>query len=317
MNLLIIDAAYIDRPYVITDKYVSYENTDDGFWGDATIHPPLSFHSYAAAMKGRFLSFPITPIGDHLNWADIVILAFEYSPAMVLPIIHKIHSQNKKVISVWKENGCRWHQEICANPEHVLQVLKVFKESDYIATYMNKSFNMLFLNKGLVKNHIKLNNVWPMSNNKIRDKFKGKIGSGVLVGPSYDTNLEINRGFWENLDIAVWYANEDEKVRVVLKRSDNGITKVLDELYPNKIEQVPYISNYYEWLDFVSTNRIVINNDLSNTHGRVTADARFTFRAFVDRNTELGQCTDEELSYENFRNLIGRAINADSIRNWS
>ena len=88
------------------DSFQSYENPEkDNYNWDSKIHPPISWHSYAACMNGRFIcASPKNKFGDHIKWADCILFTVNYNPKIALDVVLAAKKLGKKVIGAYHEN---------------------------------------------------------------------------------------------------------------------------------------------------------------------------------------------------------------------
>lgn len=290
IRLLVLEMAYCDRPQVITDRFVSYEDTDNGRWGELNVHPPVCWQGYAAALKGRFVSYPFDNWEKHLDWANIIILNFEYDHKLPLKIIDKIRKSGKKVISCWKENGARLYQELCINPNKINEILDVYNESDYVMHYPQDTITKYWP----IKNKIRLYFPYPYDIKEIRDQYANiKNKDGILIGMRPHRNAEINKGFWENLAQALSTSALETmscpKIKVIVVNKDNATIGAIKKYCGNReVEFIDYIHNYYDWLNLLAKSELVFNNDRSLTQGRVTAESELVGTRCIDTWTDYG-----------------------------
>jgi len=277
IQFLVLETSLVEKAHLITDEYISYENGE--LWKEKS-HPPISWHSYAAAFNGRFISAPHEKMKECVEWADVVLVTINYSPKASQKIIQHIQSLGKIVFSAFHENGFAFQR----NAKN-LQWLKEFRDcanqADYFLTYpMDYIFRDVYKNLGIEEQKL-VYLPQPYDLNRAHEFTTPEDErAGIFIGPRRkDDELERN-----------WILNIIRAAGTILKRDDvNPIISLINSssisneklrddlqgLYPSIIFEVYSSMPYEDYLRLIGKHQYYINDDSSSTQGQCDADALY------------------------------------------
>ena len=306
MNFLVLETSLIDRPNLISDRFISYEDGWENHWGKLDEHPPISWHSFASGMSGRFVSAPLDNWTEHIKWADMILLTWTYNPQESLKILRFCKKQGKKVIIAFHENGGMINL-LSKNLDWLIGVKSLYEETDYISHYPHKDVNFVFSDSYQHK-RVKIYNSYP------DEKWKYfEDGEGALVGIQIKDNEIEDRNFMGNISLAYHYSLNPGGVTFInsSSQSNENIKVKLENLFDSRsiINVVSKTKNWYEFLELIDKHKYVINNDWCHTQGQVTSDAMFMGKIVNDSYTEHSKCRKFDLVYSTLQKTIGEIYN--------
>lgn len=286
MNFLVCDLSRIDRPQVMgkNDRFISYEDPGcDANW-DSEIHPPISWHSYAAAMNGRIVCAPADNWQEHVKWADAVLALWDFNPKVAMQAIQDMKRLGKKVIGAFHENGDTF--QLHAKD---LDWLRNFKNCanacDAVLTYpRDKVYRSIYTAMGITRPLLYIPQPY------YSKKSPGYIiprqeRSGIFIAPRRK-HKEIERRNWiYNIILATELIGKEHNAAGIIA---NRITTINDSQTSNEvmagqlkaifggynIEVIPKLG-YHSYLKMIASHQVTINLDGSDTQGQVDADSLF------------------------------------------
>ena len=278
MNFLVCDTSLIQLSHLITDEYISYE--DGNFWNKS--HAPISWHSYAAAMNGRFISTPHEKLKECVEWADTIMVGINYHPKASQKIIESMIKQGKIVIGFFHENGDAF-QHNAKNLQWVKEFRDCANQADFFLTYpMNDVFRGIYENLGIQKEKL-VYIPQPYDLSRAHEFMTPESErKGVFIGPrKKDDELE-KRNWILNIIRAAGTINSryyDIEPLISLINSSSipneTLKKDLQDLYPYIIFDVYSPLPYEELLRLIGKHQFYINDDGSTTQGQIDADSLF------------------------------------------
>lgn len=311
MKFLILDTSLVSQQNLIGDRFISYEDGWQAHWGKTDEHPPNSWHSFACAMGGRFVSAPLDNWMGHIQWADVILLTWTYDPLESLKILRYCKKLGKKVIVAFHENGSTVNL-LAKNTGWLANCRKLYLEADYVSHYPHK--NVQFIHETeLVAHNTKMLEFFNCYPDELFVDHYQNPGTGTLIGVQFKNNEHENRNFFGNLIHAIKYV--DMGITVINSSdiiSNSNLRQSLAEFYgcdEVKINVVSKTNTWYEFLDLIDKHRYVINDDTCLTQGQVTSDAIFRGRYILDNNTahsiELKHAnSDTKFKYSYFKSII-------------
>jgi len=311
IKFLVCDLSLLDRPSWLNpcDAFLSYEDAEKNNYNwDSPIHAPNSWHSYAAAMHGRFIcASSDNDWKEHIKWADMILFTWNYNPVIASEVIRASKKMGKVCIGAFHENGS-FFQHNGKNLRWYVDYKECASECDAILSYprMN-TFTHVFKGMGL-KTYV-LDCPQPY-HTAIRKDFIVPVEErrGIMVGPCKKENEIEKRNWIFNVFRAIEATQEEgfapRITTINLDKTINnemlvGILKRFDsEIEWNVVNQLPY----HDYLRLIATHQRTINIDSSDTQGQVDADSLFVGVPLLPHNT--GHTTDFADRYFVVRNTF-------------
>lgn len=302
MNFLVLDTSLISMQHAISDRFISYEDGWQNHWGKLDEHPPNSWHSFAAAMSGRFVSAPLDNWMDHVRWADTILLTWTYSPAESLKVLRLCKKMGKKVIVAFHENGSTVNL-LVKNLDWLVDSKKLYLEADYISHYPHKYISFLGEKETKYSQILRIFNTYPdelfvnvhkddiylydYGEEEREQKDKMSNVKKILIGIQYKDNEHENRNFLGNLVEASAFNECD--ITIINSSSiisnETMQSKMREWFGRDNINVISKTKNWYDFLKLIDEHDGVINNDTSFTQGQVTSDAIFRGKRVLDYST--------------------------------
>lgn len=308
MNFLVCDLSLIDNPTLISDRFVSYEDGDyEKHWNNyPNEHALNSWHGYAAAMKGRFVSAPLDNWVDHIKWADFILFTVTYNCKMALQTIEQVKKMGKKMILAFHENGDRMFSLIKQNLQWALDFRDCANKCDFLLSYPNTTTcEVMYKGMGVTTPIVRI--VSPYWTEKMKD-FAYEKKSGCFIGPlKKDQELE-RRNWFLNVTCAIgefgksYYRNRITTINASSQPNEE-VSRILNKLIPEDKKEL-HINvigklGWYDFLKELSTYEVTINLDSSDTNGQVDIDSLFVGTPLIN---PLGYYfTDHGKMWEKFK----------------
>lgn len=280
MNFLCCDLSLYDREHLITDRFVSYENAPDFHWNNNSIHKPISFHAYAAAMKGRFVSAPLDDWNQHIKWADVVVFTFCYNCKIVKNVIEKTRALGKKVFVAFHESGDRLQFLFKNDPQWIIDFRDACNAADYVLAYYKPNVMIPFYEGlGIAREKIVGDVPQPMVL-EMRDKFLVQEKNGLFVGGRLKFAELEKRNWIYSFAYAVKIAKQKNINRIVTQNGtqikNEVLLNVLQQLAGSEIKVELYGDlPFEEYLHLLASCQSVVNFDGGDVSGQLEYDALF------------------------------------------
>ncbi|RVU00431.1 hypothetical protein EOD41_13215 [Mucilaginibacter limnophilus] len=286
MNFLVCDLSAVANPELITanDRLMSYEDVNgDANW-NSSVHAPISWHSYAAAMNGRIVSVPKDNWREQIAWADTVLALWNYDPGIAMQIIQDIKKQGKLVIGAFHENGDTLQMH-ARNVSWLIDFKNCANACDAILTYpRHKIYQHFYRTLSITTEFLE----WPQPYYTLKRKdyiIASELRQGIFIGPR-KKNHEIERRNWiYNIAMAKdligkpfgLYPEIFNKITTINDTdfSNESLKAELETLLDGCYVEVIKPLKYDDYLRTIATHQITINMDASDTQGQVDADSMF------------------------------------------
>lgn len=279
MKFLVCDLSLIDKSHLITDKYISYE---DGDYKWNASHAPISWHSYAAAMHGRFVSAPNDNWTEHVKWADVILFTFTYNCKLAKDIIQLAKQKGKIVLGAFHENGDLFQKLAKENIEWLLEFKECINVCDYILIQSEHALRPCYLSLG-IEPHRLVNIPQPYDIEYYKKFHKtDDEKKGVFIG----SRLKVDEFEKRNTILSLLHAIDYVKTNNDIKKSITFQLTVADgasklESYKSTLQKIaPDIEfnlfglvSYPELLEKISLCECTINLDAADTQGQIDYDS--------------------------------------------
>lgn len=281
-KFVLCDLSLYDRDHLITDRFVSYENTSDFHWNNNYIHKPISFHAYAAAMKGRFVSAPLDDWNQHVKWADTIVFTICYNCKIAKNIIEKTKALGKKVLVAFHESGDRLQFLFKNDPQWIIDFRDACNAADYVLAYYKPNIMIPFYEGiGISIEKIVSDVPQPMVL-EMRDKFlvPEEKKNGLFVGGRLKFAELEKRNWIYSFAIAIKFAKRKNIKRIVTQNGtqikNETLLNVLQQLAGDEIKVELYGDlPFEEYLHLLASCQHVINFDGGDVSGQLEYDALF------------------------------------------
>ena len=272
-KLLVLELSLLDRPHLISDQYINYEN---GLPSNAS-HDPISWHSYAAAMNGRFISAPHSDLKEHIEWADIILATWNYSPLLAKNVITQIKKLGKPVILAFHENGDMF-QKNAKNLQWLIDFRECANMCDAIMIYPHHEiFGKIYEGMGIKAQQVYIPQPYDIEG--VRKYIVPELRRGIFIGPQLKDDEIEHRNFILNVLLAAYHIKEHKHIypSITIINSSPAHTATvggfLNRLCPGIMFNIYNKLSYEEYLECLAQHQYYINADTSFTQGQVDLDA--------------------------------------------
>ena len=257
------------------DPYLDFAHGIDAF--NPRVHAPVNFHAYAAATFGAFCDSTAQIISQKDRF-DAVFVLIRRRPWFTLKAVEELKKAGMKVVVSWKECG---HTQITKQLRSV-KAIRAYEE-------------ILKIADGIVSPTL----AWPPRCGDIpAAEFWGKMKfiatpypvdypdwnfscpiskkSGIMIGTREFVTLARNHIHAVTRAASIAHEVGLKRVTVVNGERSKGMKKLLglaSSFPPNCLQIIEKPLTYLEYMDLLSSHRIIFQMDRSGVPGQVAGDS--------------------------------------------
>jgi hypothetical protein len=293
MKFGLVNAHWINRPEDITLHFRDFSKRDH--WRDPSSHPPISWHSFAAMMKGEHLPIPERDWEERILTYDFVILTALDVPSSLIEIVKRMRRQGIVVAGAFVE-GISSFLYLCRDLGYLLSFKRFMEECNFFLNATHHSYNRFFKEIGAVPIeylHFGYPYRYGLELQKRRDRREG-----ILIGTRGFSPTPVLR---RNTLISLLIASR------MAKRYNTHVTLILEDQYPVQDlfshmdlpnVKIRFHRDYYNWLSLISRHRVVLNYDFTSAVGQIAADCGMVNVPCVGGNGDFSRIIWPDLAYE-------------------
>lgn len=294
------------------DAFVDYKILEKRHFIEASIHPPINFHSFAAASNSAFHQSLQTLPNKNASSNFIILLLLRKNTKNTYKVLDYLKKNNYKVMVSWKETGDFQINSQLSNAKSLEYYFKILKQSDYILAVTKNNYNILEClceELGILKNKLIYKptpypfdtDIWQKILSDFTDLNKR---DGIFVGTrDFHTSTRLHL---ETIFLSCQLAQKLNCKISVIENSKNKsmakkIIKIIKDYLKNsqKLNFVDKPLPYYDYLKLMASHKIVFQLDQSNVPGQVAGDALMSKLLCVGGNSEISKIAFNKFSSEN------------------
>lgn len=294
MKFGLVNAQWINRPDGITLHFRDFSKTDH--WNDRFSHPPISWHSFVAIMKGEYLPIPEGDWMERIFGYDFIILTVLDIPDSLIELVKRLRERGIVVGGAFIE-GISSFLYLCKDLEYLVSFKRFVEGLSFFLNATHYSYNRFF--KEICDCPVEYLHFGYPYRYGLELQKRTRRREGILVGTRGFSPTPVLR---RNTLISVIIASR------MAKRYNTHVTLVLeDDYYPVQelfskmdLQNVKLsVHRYYSnWLSLISRHHIVLNYDFTSSVGQIPGDCGMVNVPCVGGNGDLSRIIWPDLAYE-------------------